>query len=184
MTYFRCRRRHHFPVENNAHAFRYTLKMSLMLYPSTITLDTFTCAHALCTQYRMSLLRISDFCHSYTDVTTRILMRIKIPDFFTDSYILYVEFCHEGLQKNDIHETKKKKNDWRKRNWTVGKLAAPCGPTARVQLGTGPSLLPGKVKYTGSDRSLRFPTIQNQLIYGISKGIMSLSAPNDRWPDA
>lgn len=43
-------------------------------------------------------------------------------------------------------------SDWRKRSREVGKLAAPCGPTARVQLGTGPSLLPGKVKYTGSDR--------------------------------
>jgi hypothetical protein len=33
-----------------------------------------------------------------------------------------------------------------------GKLASPCGTSARVQRGPGPPLLPGKVRSSGSDR--------------------------------
>ncbi|KAK7790341.1 hypothetical protein R5R35_003689 [Gryllus longicercus] len=37
---------------------------------------------------------------------------------------------------------------------TGGKLPSPCGPTARVQRGPGPPLLPGKVRSSGSDSDI------------------------------
>ncbi|XP_012275286.1 uncharacterized protein LOC105696969 [Orussus abietinus] len=37
---------------------------------------------------------------------------------------------------------------------SAGKLAAPCGPQARAQRGTGPPLLPGKVRSHGSDSDI------------------------------